>query len=99
MQCALSINNINPDRANRSSIPSLPDDASSQDSVDSASQVDARNPAADGRVDQEPDIVMVIPLDTNRCDEPPGKLARFNNMIEAWGLKRFPISCHFSLIC
>lgn len=37
--------------------------------------MDARNPVAEGRVDQEPDIVMVIPLDTNRCDEPPGFLS------------------------
>ena len=61
-------------RTSRSSIPSLPDDASSQDSADSGSQVDGRSAAAEGRVDQEPDVVMVIPLDTNICEEPPGSL-------------------------
>ena len=61
-------------RDSRSSIPSLPDDASSQDSADSGSQVDGRSAAAEGRVDQEPDVVMVIPLDTNICEEPPGSL-------------------------
>ena len=64
----------------RSSIPSIPtspEEASGQDSVDCVVTPIVR--LDESQLDHEPEVVMVIPLFESRCEEPPGNYICFRS--------------------